>query len=297
MDEMDEQPAAEEGNDQAWMATFADLSTLLLTFFVLLLSFANMDVVQFREMLGSMKEAFGYQTVNFGNFNPPVLSVKKDSSETTEKDRQSQAENAAAAAAEKKGKGEQDADKRGTGENEKAEETVPSELSPSDRQLVAELEKMVAQERMQDSIQLAVSSRGVVIRVRENVMFKRGTDRIVDQAFNFLNEIAALLRRFDYDVIVEGHTDNRPSRSRKFPTNWELSAGRAISVMRYLAEVGGVDPRRMGAAGYADMRPVASNDTPEGRLANRRVEFLCHRHPSLSRPQILTSGVAPAPGN
>ncbi len=294
---MDEQRAPEEGNDQAWMATFADLSTLLLTFFVLLLSFANMDVVQFREMLGSMKEAFGYQTVNFGNFNPPVLSVKKDSSETTEKDRKNEATADASTAEGKDGEGEQDADGAGAGKDEKTENVAKSELAARDLQLLKELEKMVAQEKMQSSIELAVSSRGVVIRVRENVMFKRGTDRIVDEAFNFLNEIAALLRRFDYDVIVEGHTDNRPTRSRKFPTNWELSAGRAISVMRYLAEVGGVDPRRMGAAGYADMRPVASNDTQNGRLKNRRVEFLCHRHPSLSRPQILTSGVAPAPGN
>ncbi|MEM6733442.1 MAG: flagellar motor protein MotB, partial [Myxococcota bacterium] len=208
--------------------------------------------------------------------------VKKDSSESTQEAQEDGQETSETAAAAKK-----------AGETE-SEATKTA--NPQDAQLLAELKKLVAEEKFDKEVEVAVSSRGVVIRVRENVMFRRGTDRIIDVAFPFLNEIAALLRRFDYDVTVEGHTDDRPGgRTRRFPSNWELSAGRAIAVMRYLAEVGGVDPRRMGAAGYADMRPVATNDTKAGRRKNRRVEFLCHRHPSLSRPQILTSGVAPAP--
>ncbi|MEL6547982.1 MAG: OmpA family protein, partial [Myxococcota bacterium] len=116
---------------------------------------------------------------------------------------------------------------------------------------------------------------------------EKGNDRIRDGAFVFLNEISALLRRFNYDVLVEGHTDSRPTGSLEFPTKWELSTARAVSVVRYLAEVGGVDPRRMGASGYADMRPVSDEETEEARARNRRVEFLCHQHPSLSRPEAL----------
>lgn len=287
----DDGPAPEEGNDQAWMATFADLSTLLLTFFVLLLSFANMDVVQFREMLGSLKEAFGYQTVNFGNFNPPDLSVNKDSSESLSKSDVGEPGDA-------KGEDDDKPDKKSSGEDSDDPSANPdAPVTPEDIKLIQEVQQLAAKNNLQNKVQTVVTNRGVVIRVREQVVFTRGTNDIVDQAYTFLNEIAALLRRFDYDVTVEGHTDDRPLRSRRFKSNWELSSGRAIAVMRYLAEVGGIDPRRMGAAGYGGMRPIQSNQTRLGRQANRRVEFLCHRHPALSRSKKMNSGVIPTSGN
>ena len=78
-------------------------------------------------------------------------------------------------------------------------------------------------------------------------------------------------------MIVQGHTDDRPVRGRRFDSNWELSASRAIAVMRYMVENGGLDPKKLGTAGYADQRPLVPNDTRENRAKNRRVEFLCQR--------------------
>ena len=78
-------------------------------------------------------------------------------------------------------------------------------------------------------------------------------------------------------MVIQGHTDDRPVRGRRFDSNWELSASRAISVMRYMVENGGIDPKRLGTAGYADQRPLVPNDSRENRAKNRRVEFLCQR--------------------
>jgi len=92
-----------------------------------------------------------------------------------------------------------------------------------------------------------------------------------------LNEIGAILLAFPYNITVEGHTDDQPIHTERFPSNWELSTARAISVMRYLSERRGVPAARMGVAGYADIHPVVPNDSPEHRAANRRVEFVFHK--------------------
>ena len=92
-----------------------------------------------------------------------------------------------------------------------------------------------------------------------------------------MDELAKLFEEFPCDMIIQGHTDDRPVRGRRFDSNWELSASRAIAVMRYMVENGGLDPKKLGTAGYADQRPLVPNDSRENRAKNRRVEFLCQR--------------------
>lgn len=248
MDDFEESSGGEEGAP-AWMATFADMVSLLLTFFILLLSFANMDIVKFREMMGSMKEAFGYQKEFHGNYNPELLVVDPP-------------ESAKRQAQKSKGDGH-------------------SEEPQMDLRLLKQIQRVIAEQKIEESVQADASNRGVVIRVRDQLMFKAGSDRLLPPAYVFLDEVSKLIGRFPYRVLIEGHTDNSPIRTRRFPSNWELSVARAIAVMRYLAEVGGIEHTRLGTAGYADTRPIESNDTAEGRMSNRRVEFVCHRDAEL----------------
>ena len=222
----------------AWMATFADLSTLLLTFFVLLLSFANMDVVKFREMMGSMKDAFGYQKENFGNWNPEQLSEKPT-------------------------------------EAAKIEAAVTT--AKKDLETLMKIEARLEKQKLEDRVEAEVSPRGVIIRVKNSLMFSGGTDRLKPESFPMLNEIIKVLQEFPCDIMIDGHTDDVAIRTRRFPSNWELSSARSIAVMRYLAEIGGFEPKRLGASGYGNTRPIALNDTAENRAKNRRVEFVCVR--------------------
>lgn len=114
----------------------------------------------------------------------------------------------------------------------------------------------------------------MVVELSENILFDSGKDRLKREGKEALAEVAHVLGSIENrDFQIAGHTDNIPIRSKKFPSNWELSTARAVTVTRFLAD-NGVDPSRLSAAGYADTQPVAENDTPEGRAQNRRIEIV-----------------------
>jgi len=228
--EEQEQPA--EGAP-AWMATFADLCTLLLTFFVLLLSFANTDVLNFRTALGSVKEAFGVQKEHPGDFTGLTTSLVELSTK----------------------------------------ESTPN-LDLFETQLMEKIEVATADSKLKDKIETSVSELGVTVRIKEQVLFPAGSDELATAGHEVMDVIGNLCKLIPMPVWIEGHTDDIPINTKRFPSNWELSTARAISAMRYLTEKSGVNPRRIRVGGYAHVHPLASNETSEGRLKNRRVEFI-----------------------
>lgn len=118
----------------------------------------------------------------------------------------------------------------------------------------------------------------LTFRLDDAVLFNTGEAQLQASGEEALDELVPTLQRTGARLSVEGHTDNRPITTERFPSNWELSAARASSVLRYLGEQG-VDKRRMRAIGYGEIRPLGSNDNAEGRAANRRVEITLHLGP------------------
>ncbi len=225
---MKEKKTADSGS---WMTTFADLSTLLLTFFVLLLSFATMDIVKFRDAMGSIQEALGFLPVGTGVFQqskvPPAF-----------------------------------------------EKPIARSKGEDMRNIIKkELKTMIRDYGLQNDVELETTARGVVLRVRGRIFFNTGTAELKPQAFPVLERIADMLKRFPYRVSIEGHTDNVPVKGGRYSSNWELSAARAYSALLFLKDKG-VPVDRINIAGFADTRPIAPNDTEEGRAKNRRVEFV-----------------------
>jgi chemotaxis protein MotB len=123
-------------------------------------------------------------------------------------------------------------------------------------------------------IQVIHTHQGTRLSFKDQVLFDFGKAEINPTGFAFLDQIADALDKIPYAVRVEGHTDNVPIRTRRFPSNWELSVARAVNVVKYFAEVGNIDPKRLSAVGYGESRPVAANDTSSNRAKNRRVEIL-----------------------
>ncbi|GEM_PF-804566 len=118
--------------------------------------------------------------------------------------------------------------------------------------------------------------KGILIRFKNRVLFDSGSATLKPMAKKILKAVAQAIEKLPCTIRVEGHTDNVPISPRlrkKYPTNWELSVARATSVLRYMLSVSKIDPRRMSAAGYGKWHPIASNDTPEGRAKNRRVDI------------------------
>lgn len=141
--------------------------------------------------------------------------------------------------------------------------------------------KSILEERLQKEIQdkqvsLQMLEKGLVITVVGDLLFDSGKAKIRSEGYPVLSKVAKVLKENvpDYNVGIEGHTDNQPIKHSGWKTNWELSSARALSVLHYLVSEEGISPERLSAIGYGEYRPVASNDTKEGRQANRRVEIV-----------------------
>jgi len=123
-------------------------------------------------------------------------------------------------------------------------------------------------------VQVSQKKEGVYLTLADKLLYDVGQADLKPDALPILDRVAQILTSTAFDLRVEGHTDSVPIHTPQFPSNWELSATRAVSVVRYLVEVKKIPPARLSAVGYGEFKPVASNETPEGKQSNRRVEMV-----------------------
>jgi chemotaxis protein MotB len=142
------------------------------------------------------------------------------------------------------------------------------------KHVAQEMEKFVEQQGLTDEISIGSRKEGLVIEMSGNVLFPSGSADLKPGAAIVLDKVAELVAPIPNQLRVEGHTDNVPVDSQEFPTNWELSSARAVTVARYFVEQRSVNAERVGAAGFGEFRPLVPNDTREHRAKNRRVELV-----------------------
>jgi chemotaxis protein MotB len=138
---------------------------------------------------------------------------------------------------------------------------------------------------LDNAIETSIGPNGLTIRFADTALFDPGRTDIKPEVMQVLNTVATELAQISNRVQVEGHSDPTPIHTPQFPSNWELSAGRAAAVVHYFIEEGGVSPERLTAAGYAFYHPVAPNSTAEGRARNRRVDVIVLSQPEESETQ------------
>ncbi len=138
------------------------------------------------------------------------------------------------------------------------------------------LEERLNTEIGDSQVKLQMMEKGLVITVVGDLLFDSGKAKIKKEGYPILDKVSSILKDelSSYSVGIEGHTDNQPIRHSKWKSNWELSTGRALSVLHYMVNERGISPERLSAIGYGEYRPVSSNDTVEGRHSNRRVEIV-----------------------
>jgi len=236
----------EEPSAPAWMATFGDLMSLLLTFFILLLSFSSMNQKKFSDVAGSVRNAFGIQYIR-----PGRIEALSDSLISL-------------------------ADKEGSPYLRVID--VPSRFPEKRQRLLRRLKMSVAGQKLERIVEVDDSPRGVVVRVPGSMLFDASSTSLRPESLVFLHEIAELVKKNPGEVAIEGHTDATGGSSSV--ANWRISSARAVAALQYLVQVGHVDPHRLRATGFADTRPVAPNDSEEHRRANRRVEFVFLQSPT-----------------
>ncbi len=242
----------------AWMATFGDMMSLLLTFFVLLLSFANMDVVKFRDAFGSLREALGVQTEAPGTF-------QAKSSQAIQLNELEAREQIVEVVVEKDERAE-------TGEKE-PDDAAEDPGDSEQEQLQADIQSAIEAQSLQGLVEAVPGDNGVTIRVKGSLVFKSASDDLRSTASSLLDTILQIAEEYPYSIAVEGHTDRVPIQNDRYPSNWHLSAARAVSGVNYLIERG-IDPTRLKAAGYGSTRPLVPEVDPTSRGMNRRLEFV-----------------------
>ncbi|MBI4214324.1 MAG: OmpA family protein [Chloroflexi bacterium] len=222
------------GSSERWLLTYADLITLLLAFFVILYALANVDLKKFEDLKGSLSQAF----------NTGVLTGQSSSSIIPA--------------------------------GVIREEIRETSNNPATSNLLTKLEaqRLEQQGPFPDVISyIAQRPEGVAIAISGTVAFVSGSSELTPEGTAVLRELATTLRELPNDLRIEGHTDNIPTASLRYPTNWELSTARAVAIVRFF-ETNGLAPARLIAAGFGDQRPIAQNATARDRALNRRAEIV-----------------------
>ncbi|MBT3991759.1 MAG: OmpA family protein [Rhodospirillaceae bacterium] len=255
--------AEDEGEGvPTWIVTFADLMALLLCMFVLLLSFASMDINRYRSIADSMKEAFGVTLVS------KLAGVIEKEGDIARKNIRSRTAKPIVQLelppAEAQGPKDTEAEK------------IPKTLKKGPDKIidaVEQLRKAIPDQKISDAISIEEQDGDIVLRFPDKTAFPPGTDGIAKSFLPTLRNLAEKIAGLEGQIIVSGHTDNVPINTARYRSNWDLSTARAVSVIHILVQHAGIDVSRVTAQGYADSRPLASNDTPEGRAKNRRIEI------------------------
>ena len=137
-----------------------------------------------------------------------------------------------------------------------------------------ELEALAEHFELEDDISISFSREGLVMRLAEQTLFDLGVATLSPEAMPLIEKIGAIISRTEYFIRIEGHTDNLPIHTDRFPSNWELSTARAVNVLRYFLEIHKISPLRLSAVGFGEYQPLVSNDYPKQRAKNRRVEII-----------------------
>ncbi|ACV57468.1 flagellar motor protein MotB [Alicyclobacillus acidocaldarius] len=256
-------------NHERWLVTYSDLITLLLVFFVVMFAMSTIDKTRFATLAESLYQALhpGQQIPlnmgttallesgdqNNGQQFPDNLQNPNNPSNATTQNQQS---------------------------NEDLTDAKQLDL------LYREIQQYIASHHLSGEVQVIDEARGVQITMRDVALFNTGQAVLLPKAKAIIEGLIPFFKQISNDIVVEGYTDTQPINTPIYPSNWELSAARAMSVVRFLADHG-INPTRLAGMGYGQYHPVASNATPAGRQANRRVNIVILR-------KIYAPGTAPA---
>jgi chemotaxis protein MotB len=286
--------AAIPENEERWLLTYSDMITLLMALFMVLFSISSVNVSKYITLQQSLKAAFS------GSILPGGHAILASGSESTSAHTPATAEvpsimpltpnipkpvdigTAQAQAAVKAAQSVSPQQPIGISAKQLQKALQAAESASQEqadfRALEMRLNAYAQANGFAGQVKATIQRRGLVVTVlTDKLLFDSGQATLQPQGLPLLNEIASLLNvDKTHPIVVEGYTDNIPIDTAQFPSNWELSTTRATTVVQYLI-AHGVDQNRLGAAGYAQLHPVATNAIPAGRAENRRVEIVFER--------------------
>ena len=233
----------EEHVDEAWLLPYSDMLTLLLALFIVMFAMGQTDKAKLKAMSESFSVIFSGKQSIMNSEGNSVVSLENSSEET----------------------GKSDA---------VAEQDKMTEIKKM-------LEQEISKEGYTDKIKVALNGDGLEIAIQDVVLFNSGEADVLKGGNPLLSKISSMLHGLDNQIKIVGHTDNVPISNGKFRSNWELSSMRAINVMNFMVGASGLSQEKVSIQAFGQYKPIASNDTEQGRAQNRRVEiFVVRQYPS-----------------
>jgi chemotaxis protein MotB len=249
----------EEKMDETWLVPYSDILTLLLALFVILFAMSSVDAQKFTILSRAFNEMFtgGTGIVNFSSSvplgqidGPPAVNKDLKKNQTQQADT---------------GMNQANQEKKQAYEHDQQELTA----------IQTKVNTYIQNNNLSGKLQTSLTSEGLLITIGDNVLFDSGSADVRSQDVQLAHQISDLLvMNPPRNVIISGYTDNVPIKNSKYSSNWELSVMRAVNFMGIVLQNPKLDPKWFSAKGFGQYQPVASNDTPEGRAKNRRVEIL-----------------------
>lgn len=257
----------EEENHDRWLISYADFITLMFAFFVVMYSISSISEGKYRVLSDSLTQAFD-NTQGLASLEPAPIELPIPEHRAYEQAEGTIQEEQIEGIKEEI-KAEQTKDAEKVAEPAKEKERVKKDLGEIADDIRYELFPFIDEQL----ISVTDTDKAIEIEIKSQLLFPSGNARLVTEAIPVLSNLATIFSTFNNPVQVEGFTDDQPISTTTFPSNWELSAARAASVV-HLFMRRGIDPKRMSAIGYAEFRPIADNASEEGRQANRRVMII-----------------------
>lgn len=238
----------EEHVDESWLIPYADILTLLLALFIVLFAASEVDAQKFQDISNSFNNELQGGT--------GVLQHQAAIETFQERSRIAKMTEMGPS-------------------KEKPTITTVEQDQIELAALQEKIENYIQEKGLSPKLQTVITSKGLLLKIKDGVLYQPGSANITNESRTIAKEISNLLVTDPpRSIVIDGHTDNVPTYSKEFPTNWELSAVRAINFMKILLENKKLDPRDFSATGYGEYHPVASNTTNIGKAENRRVEVL-----------------------
>jgi len=241
LDEEIEHAIEESRHIPPWVITFADMVTLLMVFFILLFAIGTVEQEKWRQIKESLREALGADAVE-------ELGTKQGLDVITQVDEQTV----------------------------HAVDEVGAMVNREVEDIISEVEEFVFKNKLSGEVKVSSDERGAVITISDVVVFPPGSADMTPKGRKTLRQVFDVLNQFNYNVKVEGHTDNTPIHTLRFPSNWELSSSRASEVAHMLID-DGFPPERLSVEGFAEFRPKVPNTSAQNRAINRRIEVVYQR--------------------
>lgn len=274
----------------AWMGTFADLMSLLMCFFVLLLAFSEMDVLKFKQIAGSMEFAFGVQNqievkdipkgtsviaqeFRAGRPEPtPIETIMQQTIDVTQAKLDFYEGDSSKAGGEQRDAGKQTGGQTAQVESRKSSQD-DSDAMAQRNQTAKKIAEVMRDQIRDGAIEVESLGQQIIIRIREKGAFPSGSAFLQPKFRPIIRKVGELLKDIPGIITVTGHTDNQKAESELYRSNWDLSSQRAVSVAHQMIQVRGFEEKRLIVQGVADTKPLVENNTSANRRRNRRVEI------------------------